>query len=105
MEIEHTKVNGITATIIIVFSSIGLIILIAIIIMVIVYCIKKSKYRKNSIDDQETPPSYIPPSSTPQIDQPNQSKQINIGNDSTTFNNYTQQQNIFYEPSRRSIND
>ena len=94
LEIEHTRVNWAITIIIIIFSVVGL----SIIIVIAAYCIKRYK-SKNLIDYQAIIPSYTPPSSI--LSQYNQN---NTGNDSTTFNNNPEQQNIYYKPSQASIN-
>ena len=52
LEIEHTRVNWLKAILIIVFGSIGLIILIIVVIYLIIRCIRK---RKLNSDSQYTP--------------------------------------------------
>ena len=96
LEIEHTKVNWAITMIIIILSVIGL----SFIIVIAFICIKRYKKKsKNLINYQATTPSYTPPSSIPP-----QYNQNNTGYDSTTFNNYPQQQNIYYEPPQAPIN-
>ena len=103
LEIEHTRVNWNTMLIIIIFSVIILIFIIIFFVILIIN-IKKCKSR-NVNDYQPMQSSYIPPSSTtPQDNQPGQPNQTTTGYDSTTFNNYPQQQNIYYEPQQRTIN-
>ena len=103
LEIEHTRVNWNTVLLIIIFSVVGLIFII-IFTVILIKNIKKCKSR-NVNDYQPMQSSYIPPSSTtPQNTQPSQPNQSTTGYDSTTFNNYPQQQNIYYEPQQRTIN-
>ena len=103
LEIEHTRVNWNTMLIIIIFSVIILIFIIIFTVILIIN-IKKCKSR-NVNNHQPMQPSNIPPSSTtPQNNQTSQPNQSTTGYDSTTFNNYPQQQNIYYEPQQRTIN-
>ena len=98
LEIKNAKINWASSLGIILLSVIGLII----IIIIIVYCIRINRKKKNNIDYEVKPPSNSDPSLIPP--QYNQPSQANTGYDSTTVNNYPQQQNIYNGPPQAPIN-
>ena len=98
LKIEHTKVNW-AITLIILFSIFSLFFII--IVIIIIYIQKYKNNSRNVVIYQASPSStYNHSFFSSQYNQPNQA---HSGYDSTAFNNYPQQQNIYDKPSQKNV--